>query len=636
MQKDAIQEYLQAKVARDGKLMSTLRKELTDEPFPTRPKRLPPSTKTISSFKNALGKRIAREAVVEQAFKKYSEAGETDPMLNIDDPIRLVESTQDYQTGTLKNEFVQLLSQYIRKISNIMDIYNYYMASNPYVIEELVLNFPAYEPQLRRMKGTYVDEKLMLSKIGNMVLGNVNQKYGTPMLNLNPIVDPAMQGSLSNMAIQAEDNALNTARAKTLPTAPDDPSYDKATIDKTVSRETKIDNIIRVLETYSIEEETALFKELNKNFKVTKKNYKTSINGLSDEVLENLYLYVDKKLIGLELKHFKPNPSKGTARDQLFDAILAMDYVQNESKTPEFYAIAKRNLDDGKYDYRSNLTKKMANSTNIQLDGFYNELLVADSNRELDKADESFKTSVLNRFDGSDKDPPSSSSFEMDNPMRRPVPFSPSDLSTARLKPPPPKTPPPPPPNKSMKDILSEALDKRRLSTGDPKDEEDNSEWDTEGDGLKLKKVKFLRKGETPIGNKYFIDHDKLDNNILEVRYKKNRHLTQLKSQYVGHGVKKIISDVTKIGTLDTRDYKKLGSQEKHLIRSFLNMIQKGDLIKEDGQDFNEEFQVLMGSYNAGNNSELLKRQLKQMILYGIRISKIPRSTGLQMIEELN
>jgi hypothetical protein len=171
---------------------------------------------------------------------------------------------------------------------------------------------------------------------------------------------------------------------------------------------------------------------------------------------------------------------------------------------------------------------------------------------------------------------------------------------------------------------------RRGFIAGNEKDEdkkaEDVNDWNT-GEGL--------RKGEKKVNHKYFIDHNKLDNNILEVRYNRNRHLTNIKSQYVGGAVKKIVKDIS-IGTLDTTDYHKLSSQEKHLVRQLLHMFDKGDLLKDDDNAFEKEFQVLMGSWNAGNNSELLRKQLKQFILYGIKINKIPRNTGLNMLMELS
>ena len=43
-----------------------------------------------------------------------------------------------------------------------------------------------------------------------------------------------------------------------------------------------------------------------------------------------------------------------------------------------------------------------------------------------------------------------------------------------------------------------------------------------------------LKSTEKAIHKKYFIDTHKLHNNVLEIRYNKNRHLTNVKTQVVG------------------------------------------------------------------------------------------------------
>ena len=94
---------------------------------------------------------------------------------------------------------------------------------------------------------------------------------------------------------------------------------------------------------------------------------------------------------------------------------------------------------------------------------------------------------------------------------------------------------------------------------------------------------------------------------MLEVRYNKNRHLTGIKTQIIGSGVKNIISNIIDNDTINDKEYNNLTENEKHLIRTILNMLEKSHLIKNKDQEFNEKFQILLGSYNAGNNSEILK-----------------------------
>ena len=57
---------------------------------------------------------------------------------------------------------------------------------------------------------------------------------------------------------------------------------------------------------------------------------------------------------------------------------------------------------------------------------------------------------------------------------------------------------------------------------------------------------------------------NKLNNN-------KNRHLTNIKTQIVGHGVKKILNQIIDHDTMDEKEYHELTENEKHLIRTTLN-----------------------------------------------------------------
>jgi hypothetical protein len=65
-------------------------------------------------------------------------------------------------------------------------------------------------------------------------------------------------------------------------------------------------------------------------------------------------------------------------------------------------------------------------------------------------------------------------------------------------------------------------------------------------------------------------------------------------------------------------------------------MLQKSHLIKNKDEEFNEKFQILLGSYNAGNNSEILKNQLRQYIMHAMKLGIIPRNTGNSMLLELS
>ncbi len=104
----------------------------------------------------------------------------------------------------------------------------------------------------------------------------------------------------------------------------------------------------------------------------------------------------------------------------------------------------------------------------------------------------------------------------------------------------------------------------------------------------------------------------------------------------VGHGVKSILNQVIDHDTMDEKEYHTLTDNEKHLIRTILNMLEKSHLIKNKNEEFNEKFLILLGSYNSGNNSEQLRSQLRQYIIHAMKIGIIPRNTGNAMLLELS
>ena len=121
----------------------------------------------------------------------------------------------------------------------------------------------------------------------------------------------------------------------------------------------------------------------------------------------------------------------------------------------------------------------------------------------------------------------------------------------------------------------------------------------------------------------------------MELRYNKNRHLTNVKSQVIGHGVKKILNQIIDHDYIDTSDYHQITEHEQHLIRTILHMLDRSHLIGSANDQFNDKFQILLGSYNAGNNSEQLRSQLKQYIIQAMKLNMITRTTGQQMLLEM-
>jgi hypothetical protein len=64
-------------------------------------------------------------------------------------------------------------------------------------------------------------------------------------------------------------------------------------------------------------------------------------------------------------------------------------------------------------------------------------------------------------------------------------------------------------------------------------------------------------------------------------------------------------------------------------------MLDKSHLLSNADEEFNERFQILLSEYNAENNSEILRNQIKQYIVHAMKLNLLPRNTGQQMIIEM-
>lgn len=153
--------------------------------------------------------------------------------------------------------------------------------------------------------------------------------------------------------------------------------------------------------------------------------------------------------------------------------------------------------------------------------------------------------------------------------------------------------------------------------------------------GNGLSKKKELSPQHHKINEKYYVDMNKLQNNILEIRYVRTRHLIPIKSQYITTPVKTLILKTLQEHKVDTKTYNSATESEKHLFRTlipYLNLKDGGGL--NDG--FQKEFEIIRGEILAGNDSKLLKRKAKAYLLQGLQTGLLSRHNYVNMIFELD
>ena len=138
--------------------------------------------------------------------------------------------------------------------------------------------------------------------------------------------------------------------------------------------------------------------------------------------------------------------------------------------------------------------------------------------------------------------------------------------------------------------------------------------------------------------DKVYIDMDKLKSNILFCKYiKNNTNIPRLKTQTIDNDTKDVITDIIS-DRFNIKVYNQLNDHNKQVVSNFVRYF-KYDIgvdNSNENNEFNKQFQILIGSYYAGNDSPEVKNQLKRYIRKAMSESLITTKEGLNLLYELN
>lgn len=134
---------------------------------------------------------------------------------------------------------------------------------------------------------------------------------------------------------------------------------------------------------------------------------------------------------------------------------------------------------------------------------------------------------------------------------------------------------------------------------------------------------------------KYYVDKNKLSDNILCVKYAVNdAQIPTMKVQRVSSGVKENVEDILN-GRFDRRIYNLLSADDKRVVKRFAKTV-KMDLDLDDNEDFQRQYEILLGEYTSGNDSPKLKAQLKKFVLEALQENRIPRNQAMMLLYQLS
>ena len=164
---------------------------------------------------------------------------------------------------------------------------------------------------------------------------------------------------------------------------------------------------------------------------------------------------------------------------------------------------------------------------------------------------------------------------------------------------------------------------------------------------IKVKKPRFTGRGSIKGQSreikhkkefhKYAVDLKKLHHNVLALKYLKNaNNVATFKPIEISDNFKEIIEKFLYDGEkIDTTDFDTLTHTEKRILKR-MNSFLKLDFDFDYDDHFQDRFQVMYGSFLAGNDNHELKRELKEYVKLAAHENIISQKEAHQMLQKLD
>ena len=137
--------------------------------------------------------------------------------------------------------------------------------------------------------------------------------------------------------------------------------------------------------------------------------------------------------------------------------------------------------------------------------------------------------------------------------------------------------------------------------------------------------------------DKYKVDTKLLNKNILCIKYNSTGNI-KMKPIDINDDIKAVVMDIM-TDKFNDRLYQKLAKEEQKIIQHFVQEIGLSEKIPLKNTELEKlyyDFTILRGERNAGNDSDIVKRDLRRLTLQLIQFGRIPSSIGRHLLFELS
>jgi hypothetical protein len=110
----------------------------------------------------------------------------------------------------------------------------------------------------------------------------------------------------------------------------------------------------------------------------------------------------------------------------------------------------------------------------------------------------------------------------------------------------------------------------------------------------------------------------------------------------VNDDVKSIIIDLVENSHINDQFFKKLNEIDKRIVRRFIKATKLdskstlGEGLIGNDDEFRKRFEILRGEYNSGNDSQILKNELKQYTIQAYHEGSMSHRDAMMLLYQLS